>query len=331
MTRIFSVSRPSQTLALLGLAAAFLAGCGVGGSSGIPIGSRLSVFDLRGAEPVDLNDRSDDKITVDGVAVRAEQGAAGTSLATGSATMTIFFGGSGFRGLGGGVVPLNETRDIIDLDAFGTVITEWLRHLDSAGGTEDAFVADIETSRDNTVYQTSDGRLTLRNMDQGDGSGLSYATYGYWNAAFAPFDRLVAFTAADPNAGTTVPAMGMAVYQGGMTGLYSTGFGAPSAAAEGDASLMVDFGGGTVSGQITGITAGAENLRDVELQQTALTGSTFAGTASTLPPGPGQTGPDMGGDYLGALYGPSAPEAVGLFAVTGAAGEALVGGFAAQQ
>jgi len=168
-------------------------------------------------------------------------------------------------------------------------------------------------------------------MDGADGSGLNYATYGYWNAEFATFDRLVAFTVADQNAGTTIPASGMATYQGGMTGLYSAGFGAANQAAAGDASLTVDFDGMSVSGEITGISAGAESLRDVAFQDTALTGSTFSGSAATLPAGAGQTGPEMSGDYSGGLYGPLAPEAVGAFALTGAGGEALVGGFAVQQ
>lgn len=335
MASIFPLGRLVRCLTALCLLAAVLAGCGGGGGGGldaVSVGSRLSVFGLRGEKPNNPKNRSDELVMVDGAAVRADQDNAGASVETGLASMSISFGGFGFKGpLGGGVSVFGETLDIIELDAFGAVTTRWERHLDGKGGAEDSFKADVETSRNSTVFQTDAGRLTLRNMDGADGSGLTYATYGYWNAEFATFDRLVAFTVADQNAGTTIPAAGMATYQGGMTGLYSAGFGAANQAAAGDVSLTADFDSKSVSGEITGITAGAESLRDVALQVTALTGSTFSGSAATLPAGAGQTGPEMSGDYSGGLYGPLAPEAVGAFALTGAGGEALVGGFAVQQ
>jgi hypothetical protein len=335
MASVFPDRQRRRVLAGLCVLSVVLAGCtggggGGGGGGGLKaVDSRLSVFGLRGAKPADVNDRSNDKIDLAGVAARADQDAQGAAVDTGLASMTIYYGGVGFKALD---LKVNkETLDVLDLDAFGTIGTAWAGSLDSKGGAEDTFIADVETSRNSTVYETEDGRLTLRNMDGSGGTGLDYSTYGYWAAEFADFDRLVAFTIADPAAGTTVPDMGTAVYQGDMTGLYSTGLGAGSQAARGQATLTVDFAGQTVQGEVTAITAGAQTLRDVSLQQTALTGSTFTGAAATLPAGPGQTGPEMAGDYAGGLYGPSAPEAVGAFALTGAGGEALVGGFAAQQ
>lgn len=319
-------------LVMLSIGLVAVAGCQTGDDIGFePVGSRLSVFGLNGRKPSDENDRSGDRIEVAGTALRADRDATGMSLETAPASMSVVYGGIGFRGIYDELDVVEESRDLMDLNAFGQVEAGWAQHLDPTGGAEDSFEAEITTTRDSTVYTTSDGRLTLRNMDGADGSGLTYATYGYWSAEFAPFDRLVAFTLADRNAGTTIPAIETATYQGAMTGIYSASIGATTVAVAGDASLTVDFGGPNVSGQITDITAGAESLRDVALQQTALTGSTFAGAAATLPADAGQTGPEMAGDYAGGLYGPMAPEAVGAFALTGAGGEALVGGFAARR
>jgi hypothetical protein len=304
-----------------------LAGCGgsswfeFSGFDPTRVGSELSIFGLRGKKP----EGSLDAVNFRGASVRADQQATPGGTETGYATVAVYFGGYGYAD------EEELRRDHINLSTFGTLSTDLTRRTDSGGGAEDRFLADGWTPKESVNYYTEAAKLVLRNMDGGDGTGLNYATYGYWAAEFDSFHRLVAFTLADPDVYPTLPPTGEATYQGSMTGLYSEGYLATNQAAEGDASLLVDFDDNTVSGQITGITAGGQSLREVALQETALAGTTFRGTAATLTAGAGQTGPEMAGDYTGGLYGLLAPEAVGTFALTGASGEALVGGFAAQQ
>jgi hypothetical protein len=93
MASIFPFGRPVRCLTALCLLAAVLAGCGgTGGGSLdlVSVGSRLSVFGLRGEEPNNPKNRSDELVMVDGAAVRADQDNPGTSVETGPANMSIF-------------------------------------------------------------------------------------------------------------------------------------------------------------------------------------------------------------------------------------------------
>ncbi len=88
MVSIFPLGCPVRCLTALCLLAAVLAGCGggTGGLDTVSVGSRLSVFGLRGEEP--------GAVMVDGAAVRADQDNLGTSVETGPANMSIFLAAS---------------------------------------------------------------------------------------------------------------------------------------------------------------------------------------------------------------------------------------------
>ena len=229
------------------------------------------------------------------------------------------------------VIRDNDLRDLAIIDAIDLTIASAADRLDEEGGEFDRFSSTTEFEYEGVEYEGG-SRLTIRNMDGPDGTNLDYSTFGYWVADFdaqggnPAFSRLTGFALGMATPISEVPTAGSATYLGEMGGLYSEGAGS-SVEAKGSLEMTASFGVPSIEGKIVDITAGGENLRDIEFVSSMTVDGTFTGDAVTLAPELDQTGPAMSGAYIGNLFGPTAEEVAGAFVVEGD-NAVLVGGFA---
>lgn len=287
--------------------------------------SRLSVFGLNGADATGT-------LTFAGGAVQAHQQEAATTIGTAWTQTRINAGALGSNEeTDRDNIYVSRSLGVAGVD-IGTITTDAAGRLDAERGATDSFLATLRLYNGGQYYTSDAARLTIRNMDGGAGTGLSYASYGYWEAEFPAegalpaFGHRTGFAFGEITPGSALPTSGDADYSGTMTGLYSAASG-PATAASGAVDMSVDFATRVFEGGIHDIAAGGTALRDIALAPDVMSGGTFLGSAATRAPAPGQTGPEMAGTYYGGLYGPAAEEAAGAFAVSGG-GANLVGGFA---
>ncbi len=146
--------------------------------------------------------------------------------------------------------------------------------------------------------------------------GFEYQSYGFWlNGLDVGTGIIAAMTAGAATPALGVPVAGVAVYDGSSTGFYVDPAGEPFLAfADFDAS--VDFGTLAMSVSSTntqvlnvnsGVTSANSALNYAGVGAVALDGSFVTAIAAT----------DLAGTLDGKLYGPSAQELGGTFAMSG--------------
>lgn len=185
--------------------------------------------------------------------------------------------------------------------------------------------------------------------------GLTWSDFGVWSigdqlAAPLPTNAVVTYSAfaGGTQLTTAMPASGTATYTGAMTGVLAYTVIGGSDDVGGSTSLNVDFGAGTISGTISGITtaAGATTVSpyatyaplqtpplsvpfsDITVSGGIISGNSFTATA---------TSPTIGGATImtiaGKFYGPSANELAGTFTISEAtpgAAHILIGSIGAK-
>ena len=175
--------------------------------------------------------------------------------------------------------------------------------------------------------------------------GLAYTSFGDWslNASQNGGPTYVGTSAgAQPGKLQTsvMPASGSATYTGGAVGylLQPAAINSRNAAQFwGTTSLTANFGGNSITGSITSITAYSVNnsnnaqtvlgtVNSMNLSAT-ITGSSFNGTATaTTTPGTAFNIAGASGALTGAFFGPAANEVAGVFNVSGGTNQTLLVG-----
>jgi hypothetical protein len=249
---------------------------------------------------------------------------------TSSAAVTS---GPTFNNQGISITPGGDDR-IRLRSANPLIFDQWsftkLDRRDDLGGFADVFQVTLFLAGGGTLRQ----KLTLINSDFG-GSGLNYTTYGLWEVIeFQSFSttpieqRVTAFSFGFPTPISAMPLTGTAVYSGSTHGRFSSLLSNDpnETVVNGSFQLAADFATATMSGTFTNMKVGFTDFRDINAT-TSITNNSFAGTVTTAPATPGQTGPDMSGAIQGGYYGPSAQEVSGVFEMSGS-GAVMTAGFA---
>lgn len=173
--------------------------------------------------------------------------------------------------------------------------------------------------------------------------GLSYAAYGFWSVPqSANSNELdVGFFAGGYATQTNdMPDMGTATFSGAANGFSVTAAGVPSDVI-GNASMEVDFGAGTLTGAMTGMTSGADIAgalnsttpwNDVAFSG-SINGNAFSADAdvTSAPDNAAALDADAEGRLNGRFYGPQAAEAAGTWSLEDASGGTAFGAFGVER
>jgi hypothetical protein len=150
-------------------------------------------------------------------------------------------------------------------------------------------------------------------------TGLSWTSYGMWGVHVdvgAPSTTSAAFVTGYKTPSGSVPTTGSATFAGSVVGKVMY----PAAASEngvgvadltGSASLQANFGSGSITGNLTGMMAGAVPWNSVSLAGSISGGqNSFSGTsAATSDPGNGTSlSASATGTFAGMFFGPTAQE-----------------------
>ena len=150
-------------------------------------------------------------------------------------------------------------------------------------------------------------------------SNLSWTTYGFWNVQASDNYTNAAFVTGYATPATSVPTSGTAGYRGSVIGeAYHPDAGGIDGVdfyhLSGDATLLVSFGSGSVTGNLTNmITTGFEGdtapWNSVSLLG-SISGGQFSGTsaATSAPGNSGSLSGSATGTFAGMFFGPTAQE-----------------------
>lgn len=155
------------------------------------------------------------------------------------------------------------------------------------------------------------------NMADPATTNLSWTTYGFWTsrsyAASGPLTTAAFVTGYRTPVGS-MPTVGTATYTGAAQGRLMAArdygyLGVGIDSLSGDATLLADFGSGTLSGSLTNMVGPGGAWNNVSLVG-AITSGDFTGTAAVTS-SPGTFGSMSGsatGTFAGSFFGPSAQE-----------------------
>lgn len=180
--------------------------------------------------------------------------------------------------------------------------------------------------------------------DLGAATGLTYSTYGVWEAGYTNFDyygdtTLGAYAFGIQTPVASMPSTGTATYTGSATGYGQfNATGMPTVFSyTATASLTADFASSTISGTLTaskfasvtdGSSLGSTPFTSISLETASFSGSNnYKGTTTVN----GGTMTGLTGTYAGTFYGPNANETAGTLTVTNGSSSYLNGSYGAKK
>jgi hypothetical protein len=184
-----------------------------------------------------------------------------------------------------------------------------------------------------TAFEERPRDVNAKMLIPGAASGFLYTSYGIWDDSLTTCFLSTcgssffadAFFFGSPTRSSAMPRSGSATFNGTMDGYHSR-FTQDVVALEGDATLVADFGAGSVNGSFHNIATrpilgpGVDTFNDIQISA-AISGGALNGTVVG---GAGGSGP-----IEGHFFGPAAEEVGGVFRMTG--NGHTIGAFAARR